>query len=72
MFHGRLSFLVVQAICLPCDIVVSIHHSSDGVEDEEQQEEQPIRQVMDGVSLHVCLDEGGQTDDGLNLAGCQF
>ena len=60
MLHGWLSLLVVQTIAFPGDVVVRVHDAADGIKDEEQQENEPIRCVIVARSLHICLYESGQ------------
>lgn len=63
MFHRRLAFLVQQAIQFPSDVVVGIHHASNNVEYEEEQENEPVWKVVEMVASYVGLYEDRKCDN---------
>lgn len=43
MLESRISFLVMQPVAFPGNVVVRVHHAADGVEDEEEEVNEPVR-----------------------------
>ena len=64
---GRAAFLVLQPIRLPGNVVVGIHYAANNVDDEEEQEEQPVGQVACIVPACVRYDEDDERDRGGGL-----
>ena len=42
MLESRIPFLVVQSVAFPSDVVVRVHHTADGVENEEEEVDEPV------------------------------
>lgn len=71
MSHWRLAILIKQSVQFPGDVVVCVHDSSNNVEDEEEQENQPVCGIVSSVvSLSVRLNENGQGNDPCYLCHC--
>jgi hypothetical protein len=47
----------------PGDVVVSVHYAEHRVDDEEEQEQQPVGNVLLMVALHVGWDESAEGYD---------
>lgn len=63
VLESRISLFVVQPVAFPSNVVVRVHHAADGVEDEEEEVDEPVRQVVVAVALGVGYDEGDEGDD---------
>jgi hypothetical protein len=55
----------------PCDVVVGIHDTGHRIDDENHHEYQPVRQVIQTISLHVGGDESAECDKRRGLFECQ-
>lgn len=51
----------------PCDVVVSIHDTAYGIDNENHHEDQPVRKIVQAVSLHVGRDKGAECDESSRL-----
>ena len=54
----------------PCDVVVRIHDTAHRINDEDHHEDQPVRKVVQTISLHVSRDKGAEGDDSRGLVWC--
>ena len=52
----------MQPIGLPGDVVVGVHNAADNVEDEEEQEDEPVGGVFVAFALGVADYEDGEAD----------
>jgi hypothetical protein len=60
--HGKSSY--------PCDVIVRVHDTGNRVNNEDHHENQPVRKVVQSISLHICRNEGAEGNKSGGLFKC--